>query len=110
VCWAAADIVWWIGLVFSIIFTVELLVKLIALHPLRCFMDRWNIFDGLIVTVSWVEVAVWAFGQDDLPINPTVLRSFRIFRLTRLIKLVPHSEGLQAVVRSFTASVLQVSP
>jgi|EP01043_Picozoa_sp_COSAG02_P060930 hypothetical protein len=73
-------------------------------------MDRWNIFDGLIVTVSWVEVAVWAFGQDDLPINPTVLRSFRIFRLTRLIKLVPHSEGLQAVVRSFTASVLQVSP
>lgn len=92
------ETVWWLGFCFSLIFTIELLVKLIALHPFRCFMDGWNVFDGIIVAVSWVEIAVKVFSDDTIPINPTVLRSFRIFRLARLIKLVPHSEGLQAVV------------
>lgn len=95
------DAIWDVNLFFTIIFTIELLVKVIALHPLRCFMDGWNVFDLFLVTTSLVEIGVDIFGSQLFPFSPSALRTFRIFRLTRIIKLVPHSEGLQAVFHTF---------
>lgn len=37
-----------LNIVFTIIFTFELGVKLIALGVTRCFQDRWNTFDAII--------------------------------------------------------------
>jgi Ca2+-binding EF-hand superfamily protein len=95
------DVIWDVNLFFTIVFTFELLVKVIALHPLRCFMDGWNVFDLFLVTTSLIEIGVEIFGSELFPFSPSTLRTFRIFRLTRIIKLVPHSEGLQAVFHTF---------
>jgi hypothetical protein len=95
------DAIWDVNLFFTIVFTIELLVKVIALNPLRCFMDGWNLFDLFLVTTSLVEIGVEIFGSELFPFSPSALRTFRIFRLTRIIKLVPHSEGLQAVFHTF---------
>ncbi len=95
------DVIWDVNLFFTIIFTFELLVKVIALHPIRCFMDGWNVFDLFLVTTSLIEIGVEIFGSELFPFSPSALRTFRIFRLTRIIKLVPHSEGLQAVFHTF---------
>jgi len=90
-----------VNVFFSLLFTFELVLKVVAYNPVRTLIDRWNVFDGVIVLVSLIELAIDALGSVNFPINPTVLRAFRVFRLTRLLKLVPHSEGLQAVFHTF---------
>eukprot|EP01052_Picozoa_sp_SAG31_P011185 SAG31_NODE_628_length_13432_cov_131.456086_13_plen_1393_part_00 len=100
------DVLYGLNIVFTLIFTVELIVKIIALHPTRCFADQWNTFDAIIVFFSILELAIDVLGNDfPVPINPMVLRAFRVFRLTRLLKLVPHSEGLQAVFHTFVEAL-----
>ena len=90
-----------VNVFFSLLFTFELVLKVVAYNPVRTLIDRWNVFDGVIVLVSLVELAIDALGSVNFPINPTVLHAFRVFRLTRFLKLVPHSEGLQAVFHTF---------
>ena len=58
--------------VFTIIFTVESILKIIALTPLKFLSNRWNVFDLLIVTVSLIELA---FANTK---GLSVLRSFRL--------------------------------
>ena len=87
---------------FTLFFAVEMVLKLLAYNPKRCFRDLWNVLDLLIVIVSVVEISIEFFGNTEATgeavIEPTLFRTFKIFRLTRLLKLVPHSEGLQLIV------------
>lgn len=60
--------------VFTGIFMVEMVLKLIALDPYEYFQQGWNIFDSIIVTLSLVEL-----GLADVQ-GLSVLRSFRLVR------------------------------
>ncbi|XP_047672352.1 sodium channel protein type 4 subunit alpha B isoform X3 [Tachysurus fulvidraco] len=60
------------NLVFTGIFTAEMVFKLIALDPYYYFQVGWNIFDSIIVTMSLVELGL-ANVQ-----GLSVLRSFRL--------------------------------
>uniref|UniRef100_A0A8C4TQ74 Sodium channel protein n=1 Tax=Falco tinnunculus TaxID=100819 RepID=A0A8C4TQ74_FALTI len=60
------------NLVFTGIFTGEMVLKLIALDPYEYFQQGWNIFDSIIVTLSLVELGL-ANVQ-----GLSVLRSFRL--------------------------------
>ena len=42
-----------VNLIFTIIFTIELIMRIIALRY-QYFLDRWNVFDFLIVFFSLV--------------------------------------------------------
>lgn len=61
--------------VFTCIFTAEMVLKIIALDPYYYFQTGWNIFDGVIVTVSLMEVFLASVG------GMSVLRSFRLVRV-----------------------------
>lgn len=97
---------------FTIFFLIELILKLIAYHPRRCFADAWNILDLFIVIISVIEVCIDLFGSaeetGEAVIEPTLFRTFRLFRLTRLLKLVPHSDGLQLIFRTFLEAMPMV--
>ncbi|XP_072838141.2 sodium channel protein type 1 subunit alpha isoform X1 [Pogona vitticeps] len=71
------------NLVFTGIFTGEMLFKLIAMDPYYYFQEGWNIFDGIIVTLSLVEL-----GLADVE-GLSVLRSFRLLRVFKLAKSWP---------------------
>ena len=43
---------------FTVIFTLEMIVKLVALGPLYYLQGRWNIFDGIIVIISLVDTGL----------------------------------------------------
>ncbi len=58
--------------IFTIIFTVECILKLIALTPSKYLKNEWNVFDLLIVTVSLIEL-----GLANIK-GLSVLRSFRL--------------------------------
>ncbi|KAJ7427817.1 hypothetical protein WISP_03671 [Willisornis vidua] len=71
------------NLVFTGIFTAEMVLKLIALDPYEYFQQGWNIFDSIIVTLSLVELGL-ANVQ-----GLSVLRSFRLARVFKLAKSWP---------------------
>ncbi|XP_076025263.1 sodium channel protein type 4 subunit alpha B isoform X2 [Genypterus blacodes] len=71
------------NLVFTGIFTAEMVLKLLAMDPYNYFQVGWNIFDSLIVTMSLVEL-----GLADVQ-GLSVLRSFRLMRVFKLAKSWP---------------------
>ena len=58
--------------IFTSIFTVESILKIIALTPGKFYRNGWNVFDFLIVTVSLIEL-----GLANVK-GLSVLRSFRL--------------------------------
>ncbi|XP_051968437.1 sodium channel protein type 4 subunit alpha A isoform X2 [Xyrauchen texanus] len=71
------------NLVFTGIFTAEMVFKLIAMDPYYYFQVGWNIFDSIIVSLSLVELGL-ANVQ-----GLSVLRSFRLLRVFKLAKSWP---------------------
>lgn len=61
--------------VFTCIFTAEMVLKIIALDPYFYFQTGWNIFDGVIVTLSLMELCLANV------VGMSVLRSFRLVRV-----------------------------
>uniref|UniRef100_A0A3P9LKU8 Sodium channel protein n=1 Tax=Oryzias latipes TaxID=8090 RepID=A0A3P9LKU8_ORYLA len=74
--------------VFTGIFTAEMVLKIIALDPYYYFQERWNIFDGIIVTISLVELC--------FSIN--LLRSLRLLRVFKLAKSWPTLNSLLKII------------
>uniref|UniRef100_A0A8C2PMH4 Sodium channel protein n=1 Tax=Cyprinus carpio TaxID=7962 RepID=A0A8C2PMH4_CYPCA len=60
------------NLVFTGIFTAEMVLKIFALDPYYYFQQGWNIFDGIIVCLSLMEL-----GLSNVE-GLSVLRSFRL--------------------------------
>ncbi|XP_062854019.1 sodium channel, voltage gated, type VIII, alpha subunit b [Trichomycterus rosablanca] len=71
------------NLVFTGIFTTEMVAKLVAMDPYYYFQEGWNIFDGFIVSLSLVELML--ADVEGL----SVLRSFRLLRVFKLAKSWP---------------------
>uniref|UniRef100_A0A668AKL9 Sodium channel protein n=1 Tax=Myripristis murdjan TaxID=586833 RepID=A0A668AKL9_9TELE len=71
------------NLVFTGIFTAEMLFKIIALDPYYYFQEGWNIFDSMIVSLSLMELGLANVS------GMSVLRSFRLLRVFKLAKSWP---------------------
>ncbi|XP_068604538.1 sodium channel protein type 5 subunit alpha-like [Brachionichthys hirsutus] len=80
------------NLVFTGIFTAEMVLKLIALDPYCYFQQGWNIFDGVIVCLSLMEL-----GLSDVE-GLSVLRSFRLLRVFKLAKSWPTLNTLIKII------------
>nr|Q28371.1 RecName: Full=Sodium channel protein type 4 subunit alpha; AltName: Full=Sodium channel protein skeletal muscle subunit alpha; AltName: Full=Sodium channel protein type IV subunit alpha; AltName: Full=Voltage-gated sodium channel subunit alpha Nav1.4 [Equus caballus]AAA67366.1 skeletal muscle sodium channel alpha-subunit [Equus caballus] len=78
------------NLVFTGIFTAEMVLKLIALDPYEYFQQGWNVFDSIIVTLSWVELGL---------VNVKGLSVLRSFRLVRSLKLAKSWPTLNMFIR-----------
>ncbi|KAJ0064443.1 hypothetical protein NL108_006491, partial [Boleophthalmus pectinirostris] len=126
-----------LNMVFTGLFTVEMVLKLLALN-LRThkhimlimfylqhyFVDAWNSFDALIVVGSVVDIVVTEFSVSFLlyiffhrPIKCSPLQDssrvsitfFRLFRVMRLVKLLSKGEGIRTLLWTFVKS-LQALP
>jgi len=64
---------------FLYIFTAELLLEFLAAGPKKYFTNGWNIFDVVVVGLSYIAV------------NPAIsaLRTLRVVRVFRLVSAVP---------------------
>ena len=75
-----------VNYVFTGIFTLEAIIKLIALKSMY-FRDNWNIFDFTIVVFTLAVLALKVFSVDvQFGAGATILRALRIGRILRLIK------------------------
>ncbi|XP_026168712.1 sodium channel protein type 4 subunit alpha B-like [Mastacembelus armatus] len=80
------------NLVFTGIFTAEMVLKLVALDPYYYFQQGWNIFDGIIVCLSLMEL-----GLSNVE-GLSVLRSFRLLRVFKLAKSWPTLNTLIKII------------
>uniref|UniRef100_A0A8C8SMQ1 Sodium channel protein n=1 Tax=Pelusios castaneus TaxID=367368 RepID=A0A8C8SMQ1_9SAUR len=80
------------NLVFTGIFTAEMIFKIIALDPYYYFQQGWNIFDSIIVILSLMELGLASMG------NLSVLRSFRLLRVFKLAKSWPTLNTLIKII------------
>ncbi|XP_061919923.1 voltage-dependent L-type calcium channel subunit alpha-1D-like isoform X1 [Entelurus aequoreus] len=103
-----SDIMDILNMVFTGLFTVEMLLKLLALRLRHYFVDAWNSFDALIVVGSVVDIVVTEFssGEDSSRVSITF---FRLFRVMRLVKLLSKGEGIRTLLWTFIKS-LQALP
>nr|XP_045595060.1 voltage-dependent T-type calcium channel subunit alpha-1I-like [Procambarus clarkii] len=82
--------------VFSAVFAVEMLLKVIAEGPFGYISNGFNVFDGIIVILSIVEmyesysssstVTDQQAGQGS---GLSVLRTFRLLRILKLVRFMP---------------------
>ncbi|XP_076859258.1 calcium channel, voltage-dependent, L type, alpha 1D subunit, a isoform X2 [Brachyhypopomus gauderio] len=93
-----------LNMIFTAVFTVEMVIKLIAYKPTHYFTDAWNAFDALIVVGSIVDIAVNEFKEAEEKSGLSIT-FFRLFRVLRLVKLLSKGEGIRTLLWTFIKSI-----
>ncbi|XP_065163665.1 voltage-dependent T-type calcium channel subunit alpha-1H isoform X3 [Atheta coriaria] len=78
------------NIVFSAIFAVEMLLKVIAEGPFGYVSNGFNVFDGAIVILSAVEIFQKFTGDGQGDSGLSVLRTFRLLRILKLVRFMPN--------------------
>uniref|UniRef100_H2YKN9 Sodium channel protein n=1 Tax=Ciona savignyi TaxID=51511 RepID=H2YKN9_CIOSA len=92
------------NVVFTVLFAIEMGLKIFALSPYHYFKASWNIFDFVVVTLSVFELVV----SDKLPDGLSVLRTFRLIRLVRILKLAKSWPTLSKLMQMIADSLSKV--
>ncbi|KAF1582860.1 UNVERIFIED_CONTAM: Voltage-dependent L-type calcium channel subunit alpha-1S, partial [Eudyptes robustus] len=111
-----------LNVAFTILFTLEMILKLMAFKAKGYFGDPWNVFDFLIVIGSIIDVILSEIdtvlassgglyclsggcGSIDADDNSRVsITFFRLFRVMRLVKLLSRGEGVRTLLWTFIKS------
>uniref|UniRef100_A0A2K6B2J7 Voltage-dependent L-type calcium channel subunit alpha n=1 Tax=Macaca nemestrina TaxID=9545 RepID=A0A2K6B2J7_MACNE len=105
-----------LNVAFTIIFTLEMILKLMAFKARGYFGDPWNVFDFLIVIgsiidviLSEIDVSIRLTSGAAAPQDPDESARissafFRLFRVMRLIKLLSRAEGVRTLLWTFIKS------
>jgi hypothetical protein len=87
---------------FGVLFTVELVLKIVAI-PREFSKDVWSPIDIVVVVCFWLERL-----SNDLPFPPTMIRMARLARLLRFLRVVKTINGfasLYLILQSIKGSV-----
>uniref|UniRef100_A0A3B1KJ69 Voltage-dependent L-type calcium channel subunit alpha n=1 Tax=Astyanax mexicanus TaxID=7994 RepID=A0A3B1KJ69_ASTMX len=104
-----------LNVIFTVLFTVEMFLKLGAFKAKGYFGDPWNVFDFVIVVGSIVDVILSEIdaalaaqgglycltGCANMSVSITL---FRLFRVMRLVKLLNRFEGIRNLLWTFIKS------
>jgi hypothetical protein len=85
-----------VNMVCLIIFTIEAVLKIVAVYPRAYIRDNWNRLDLFVVTASWVSTV--------LKIDSGV-QVARCIRTVRVLLLLKSAKGLQLLFRTFLMSI-----
>jgi len=92
-----------INTALTIVFSVEMVLKLVGLGWQEYHTDRLNLFDGFIVCISVVELAIKVFMTN--PSSSTGLSALRSLRLFRIMKLARSWRSLRELLQTVHARV-----
>ncbi|EDV27710.1 uncharacterized protein TRIADDRAFT_21513, partial [Trichoplax adhaerens] len=93
---------------FTVVFTLEAVIHLVAFGVVYYFRDRWNIFDLLIVILSWTGIIIESQVLSNPTINPTIIRVMRLLRIVRILKLIKAAKGIRSLLRTIMNAMPQV--
>ena len=100
------DRLYWANETCSIVFLMELVLKLIGIGWKEYSKDEFNLFDMVIVCFSVFEwILLWTGGG----IAVSGLSVFRLFRVMRILKLAKSWEDLNKLIRLIALSIGDVT-
>ena len=82
-----------VNVVLTLSFALEMVMKLVALHPRGYVKDLFNVFDCIVVVVSFIEVGlsppkIFVGGSTSSRGSVSVLRTLRLLRVFKLARFV----------------------
>uniref|UniRef100_A0A8C7TYN0 Voltage-dependent N-type calcium channel subunit alpha-1B n=1 Tax=Oncorhynchus mykiss TaxID=8022 RepID=A0A8C7TYN0_ONCMY len=91
----------YLNIVFTALFTLECILKIIAFGPLNYLKAAWNVFDFVTVLGSITDILVTEIKVSSALINLSFLR---LFRAARLIKLLRQGYTIRILLWTFVQS------
>ncbi|XP_048579316.1 muscle calcium channel subunit alpha-1 isoform X2 [Nematostella vectensis] len=85
---------------FTSVFLLECILKLFAFKPKNYFLDRWNLFDFVVVVGSVVDITMNEVSSEQM----FAFGFFRLFRALRLVKLLNQGSGIKTLLWTFIKS------
>ena len=100
--------------IFTILFIVELIVKIRVLKSVEYFSSKWNILDFALIILSTPALISWVFHLSFESMNIFLLfRIVRVFKSFRFIKFVPGMndliKGIQRALRTSLVIIIGFS-
>jgi hypothetical protein len=99
--------------IFTAVFVLEALFKIIAFGFTTYIHNSWNQFDLFVVMSSLLHILMNDFLNTDnstaiLAYGPQIIKSMRILRLSRLLRLTDGLQGLQQILQTMEYSIPQI--
>jgi len=83
---------------FSLLFVVEVIVRVVALNPLQFLWDTWNRVDAVLATV-YLAIFLVQVASGIIAFDAKILRAVRLFRVFRVVdQFKPLHRLVQALV------------
>ncbi len=86
---------------FTIIFTIDMGLKVFGMGVVDYLRDKMNVFDSIIVILSIIELALTG-GSGGSALSAfrsvRIFRTFRVLRVTRLIRSLQYMKIIMSVV------------
>ena len=107
------DFIFGANMVFTAIYIIEMVFKLIAYGPMQYFQDGWNAFDFVLVMLSILDLSLGlvAFAEEgqpsasDLPVPAPLIRVLRLFRVVRILRIIKTAKKLRAIIMTVVISI-----
>uniref|UniRef100_A0A8C2ILP6 Voltage-dependent N-type calcium channel subunit alpha n=1 Tax=Cyprinus carpio TaxID=7962 RepID=A0A8C2ILP6_CYPCA len=93
------DMLKWLNIIFTALFTLECILKVIAFGPLNYLKEAWNIFDFVTVLGSITDILV-----TEIETMNNIVLFLRLFRAARLIKLLRQGYTIRILLWTFVQS------
>jgi len=97
-----------INTVFTFLFLMEALLKLLAFGPSQYWQDKWNRFDVVVVLISIVGFLLNNLLADSLPINPSFFRVIRAFRAIRIMRMMRSMKKATSLLETLFFSMFEI--
>ncbi|KAL3189821.1 hypothetical protein MRX96_020846 [Rhipicephalus microplus] len=89
------------NMIFTAVFALEFVLKIVAFRFKNYFGDAWNVFDFIIVLGSFIDIF---YSEVNPGTNIISINFFRLFRVMRLVKLLSKGEGIRTLLWTFIKS------
>ena len=99
---------------FTVVFVLEMCLKVFALGMAGYLSDKWNQLDMIIVVLSVVGIILeilnegTKLGVVEIPINISIIRVMRVLRIARVLKLLKTAKGVRRLLETVAHALPQV--
>lgn len=88
-----------LGMLFNVIFTIEMMLKITAFGLLSYLSEGWNLLDVTVVTTAWAPLFFPGAG------NYSAIRAVRVLRALRTVKRIP---SLKRIIETLLKAIPEV--
>ncbi|CAG5097992.1 Oidioi.mRNA.OKI2018_I69.XSR.g15322.t1.cds [Oikopleura dioica] len=108
------DILMYSNWFFTLVFVIEMSLKIFALGFGGYLADKWNQLDMVIVFLSVIGIVLEVLNEGHklgvvtIPINISIIRVMRVLRIARVLKLLKTAKGVRRLLETVAHALPQV--